>query len=257
MVAHPWDLRRDPIGPVLDAARPDVVFHLAGTVDPRRDPDLYPLLLADVAATDQLARACLTQDLRLVTTGTCEAYGDGPAPFVETQLAQPVSPYSATKLAASNWVLTLARTQGLRATVTRPFLTYGPGQRGDRLVPTALRAARDRRPFPMTAGTQTRELTYIDDTVRGLILAAAPAAEGHLVNLCGGAERSVLEWVRTIYRVAGAPLDLIQPGARPTRAGESVRFVGDPSKARALLGYAPTVPPEEGLRRCLAALGAA
>ena len=118
-----------------------------------------------VQLTERVAQACLQADVRLVHVGTCEEYGDGPCPFYEDQLPQPVSPYSTAKVAATLRVLALHRTRGLRVTVARPFLTYGPGQTGDRLIPAAIRAALGGTPFAMTEGRQTREVNYVEDTV--------------------------------------------------------------------------------------------
>ncbi len=254
--AHPCDLRDEAAWQAaLEASRPEVVLHLASPVVLDRDPDLWPRLEQGiVAVADRVARSCLARGIRLLVTGTCEVYGDGPAPFHEGQAARPVSPYGAAKLAASQWVLALARTAGLRATVVRPFLTYGPGMPRGRLVSDAVAAALAARPFPMTDGLQVREFTYVDDMAEGLLAAAAsPRAVGRLLNLGGGDLRSVRGVVRRIYELAGADPALVRPGALPRRPGEVDRFLGDHGAARALLGWRPAIDLEEGLARTVAA----
>ena len=249
--------RSGPTGPALRALittlRPQVVFHLGSPVDPDRDPQRFEEMQQGVlSTTDAVAQACLATQTRLVHVGTCEVYGDGPVPFHEAQALRPVSPYSAAKAAADLWVQTLSRTQGLQATIARPFLSYGPTQRSGALIPTAIAAALAGAPFPMTQGTQTRELNYVSDVAQALLLCAGPDALGQTLNLCCGQEHSVRQIVQRIYRLAQADPALVQVGALPQRAGESGRFFGDPSAIQAL-GYQPQVTLDEGLLACIAA----
>jgi nucleoside-diphosphate-sugar epimerase len=246
-----------PTGPALSALvttlRPQVVFHLGSPVNPDRAPQRFEEMQQGVlATTDAVARACLGTSTRLVHVGTCEVYGDGPTPFREDQALRPVSPYSAAKAAADLWVQTLMRTQGLKASIARPFLSYGPTQRSGALIPTAIAAALAGAPFPMTQGTQTRELNFISDMVQALLLTAGPEAVGQTLNLCCGQEHSVREIVERIYHLAEADPALVQVGALPHRAGESSRFYGDPSRIQAL-GYKAKVSLDQGLLACIAA----
>ncbi len=235
----------------LDLQGVDEVFHLASPVDPSRDADMVAMFEGVVQLTERVAQACLQADVRLVHVGTCEEYGDGPCPFYEDQLPQPVSPYSTAKVAATLRVLALHRTRGLRVTVARPFLTYGPGQTGDRLIPAAIRAALGGTPFAMTEGRQTREVNYVDDMVRGIALAAAPRAEGVLLNMGGGSEHGVRDLAATVFRLAGADPSLVKAGALPRRGGEVERFYGDHTRAGELLGHQPVVTLEAGLEETI------
>lgn len=250
VVPHRVDLTEpDRVEALVASLRPRVVLHLASPVVLARDPSRFPeLSRAILGVTDRLARSCLAAGARLIYAGTCEEYGDGEAPFREDQAARPVSPYSAAKAAASGWVRCLAATAGLEGVVVRPFLTFGPGQSGARLVPAAIDAALAGRPFPMTDGRQTREFNYVDDMARALTLAASRgAAVGEMLNLGGGEELSAVEMVERIYALCGADPALIRPGALPRRAGEVARFCGDHARARALLGYTPEFTTEQGL----------
>ncbi len=239
---------------VIHRVQPDLVVHLGAPVSLSREPaELGRLWTGIFDTTDAVARACLDRDIRLVVAGTCEEYGDGPAPFTESQAPRPVSPYSTAKAAATHWVICLARARGLRATVVRPFLTYGPGQRSRRLIPAAIDAALSGRPFPMTDGHQTREVNYVSDVVRGVLAARAPAAIGRVVNIGGGRELSVRAIASLVFAACGADPALIQLGALPRRGGEADRFVGDHTLARNLLAHAPRVSLEDGLARTIAA----
>jgi nucleoside-diphosphate-sugar epimerase len=184
----------------------------------------------------------------LVSVGTCESYGDHLAPFSETLEARPVSPYSALKSAASQWVLSLAAQEGLRATVARPFLTYGPGQPEGRLVPIAVARAIAGSPLEMTDGRQTREFNFVEDVARGLCAAAADVAVGRIVNIGGGPEIAVADLARKVFSMAGADPNLVRTSVHARRAGEVDRFVGEHSLARTLLGHTPRVSLDAGLQ---------
>jgi UDP-glucose 4-epimerase len=256
VVSHEADLSAPGMPEALvSSLLPSAVLHLASPVNLSRDPAGFPEMQRQVlGATDALARACLAAGARLLYVGTCEEYGDGPAPFSEDQAPRPVSPYSAAKAAASAWVHCMARTGGLQAVVARPFLTYGPEQRGGRLIPAAIDAALAGRAFPMTDGAQTREVNYVDDVARGLVAAAgAGRALGEVINIGGGEEIAVRALAERIFDRCGAPRALVKAGALPRRGGEVPRFVGDHRKARRLLGHAPQIGLDEGLDLTIAA----
>jgi nucleoside-diphosphate-sugar epimerase len=203
-------------------------------------------------ATVALAQAAVDLGVaRLVVTGTCEEYGHRPAPFAEDMAPAPLSPYSASKAASTQWLTMMHATRGLPAVVLRPFLVYGPGQSPPKLVPSALLAALAGRDFPMTSGRQGRELTYVDDVVEGLLRAAtAPGVEGQVINLGSGQEYRVVDIVARIFQLtdgAGRPL----PGALADRVGEMMHFRADTAKAERLLGWRATTSLDDGLARTL------
>jgi nucleoside-diphosphate-sugar epimerase len=253
---EPWPLDLADAGAVrrcLLAVRPGLVFHLGAPVDLDRDPSAFARLRPGILdATHNVAAACLPHGVRLVAAGTCEEYGAAEAPFSEATRPQPVSAYSCLKLAATEWLLALHRTAGLRVTAVRPFLTYGPGQPPGRLVPSAVAAALTGQPFALTDGRQTREVNFADDMVESLLLAARPEAEGRLLNLGGGPEVPVRDLVARIFDLVGADAALVRVGALPRREGEVARFCGDHRAARALLGDLSRVDLDEGLRRTIA-----
>ena len=241
---------------IVDAARPEIVFHLAARIDLRREPAAAPALDAvNTAGTVRLANALLAAGgplTRFVQVGTCEVYGGCEVPFVETQQEQPVSPYSASKLAASRHVLMLQRTVGFPAVVVRPFLTYGPGQRRRSLVTSVLRAALAGGPLQLTGGEQTRELNHVADIVRGLVAASVqPGVEGEVFNLGCGEPHTVRSLVERMLALSGGDTSP-EFGALPYRDGEVWRFHCDPAKARETLGWEPRVGLDEGLSGTIA-----
>jgi nucleoside-diphosphate-sugar epimerase len=232
----------------------DCVFHLASAVDVSRDLAAIDLQVGSTQmAAIHVARACLAHDVgRLVHVGTCEEYGNGPAPFRETQDPSPVSPYSAAKVAASAFVRMLCASFGLRAVIVRPFLTYGPEQESNLLIPALIRSALAGRDFPMTGGEQTREFNYVDDIVDGFLRAAeAPSIDGLVINLGCAEPRRIRDVAALVLDLMGNPVHA-EIGKLPYRPGETWEFYCDNTRARELLGWKPAVALEDGLRRTIA-----
>lgn len=239
---------------LIAAARPERVYHLASAVDVRRDLTLVePQIRATQMAAIYVARACLEHGVgRLVHVGTCEEYGNGPAPFAETQNPAPVSPYSAAKAAATAFVRMLCASFALPAVIVRPFLTYGPGQGTNQMIPALIHSALEGRDFPMTGGEQTREFNYVDDIVDGLLRAGdTPGVEGEIFNLGCGEPRQIREVALRALELMGNPVRA-ELGKLPYRPGETWEFYCSNSKARERLGYRSAVPLDEGLQRTIA-----
>lgn len=211
------------------------------------------MLAANLNATVALAEAAATAGVqRFVFTGTCEEYGQQTPPFSETMPATPISPYSASKAAATLWLKMLYDTHGFPAVILRPFLVYGPGQAPPKLIPSACLAALEGRDFRMTSGRQHRELTYVGDVVDGIVRAAtSPMATGQILNLGAGIEHRVIDLVRKIYTLVdgkGHP----RPGALPDRPNDMQHFCADTTRAHEILGWTARTSLTDGLRQTLA-----
>ncbi len=238
----------DDAAELIGRLRPRYILHLAAPVQVDRRLDLYDRLRRGILdATVAVCRSALDVGARLVVAGTCEEYGDNPAPFAEDQPAAPVSPYSAMKAAATDWTLMAARVAGLDATVVRPFRAYGPYDRSS-VIAAAMEAALAGRPFPMTDGAQIREWNEVYALAEGLLWALVdPRCRGALLNLGGGPQASVRSVVEQVFALCEADPALIGVGALPRRAGEVPLFCADPRRASALWGPLPNPPLDQGL----------
>jgi UDP-glucose 4-epimerase len=108
-----------------------------------------------------------------------------------------------------------------------------------------------RAPVVYGDGTQTRDFTYVDDTVSGLVAAGeCDALVGDVVNLARGREASILRVAELLSGLTGREGCAPQREAR--RPGDVQRHCADVAKARRLFGFAPRVELEEGLARTLA-----
>lgn len=236
----------------IGEAQPDFLVNLAAPVDVRRDPDLRPRMNQVILEGLQNVLAAMTElpgRPLLLQCGTCEEYGLIDAPFSEgSEPGAPVSPYAEAKLSATRAALA----SEVRVVVARPFLTYGPGQRGTGLLPSAIRAALAGEQFEMTQGTHTREFNFVDDIALDLAeLLLCPSAEGRVVNLGCGVERQVVEVARLAWQLAGGNPSGLLVGTKPSRPGDIPRLFADVSRARTLLGARPRIPLEDGLKKTI------
>ena len=162
-------------------------------------------------------------------------------------MLEPSSPYGITKLAAEKLVLAHVALHGLPATIIRYFSIYGPRQRPDMAYHKFIEAMLDRRPITVYGdGEQTRSNTFIDDAVNGTMLALERGAVGGIYNIGGGRTISLKDAIALIASHLGVEPIIEWEPARP---GDQRHTSADISRARAALGYAPTIEPAEGLAR--------
>lgn len=238
----------------VDAIKPDFVFNLAAMVNVARDAKLAPKLFAvNTQGPIHLVNACAEHGFEsFVHIGTCEEYGDNPTPFHEDQVPNPVSPYSASKVAATYFFRMLHKTQQLPVTVCRPFLTYGPHLKNRMLTTMLIKKGIEGGSLDMTPAEQTRELNYVEDIVSGFVSAAkTPEADGEIINIGCGEEVKIADVAKMMMELFEGSLQ-VNLGALPYRAGETWHFYCSNEKAKRLLGYAPKVGLREGLERTIA-----
>lgn len=232
---------------------PDKAFHLASLVNVSRDMSLTDgMFRVNISGTVNFMSGLKGSDCdAIVNTGTCEEYGDNPAPFREKDLPSPVSPYSASKAAATFYCRMLHRSFRMPIATARPFLTYGPGQVNNMFIPSLIESALKGRDFEMTKGDQTREFNYVSDIVDGFIrMGSSAEAMGRIINIGCGKDHRIIDVARKIIYMTGSGSRL-KTGKLSYREGEVSRFYCDNALARKLLGWKPRVSMDEGLRRTI------
>jgi dTDP-glucose 4,6-dehydratase len=239
----------------------DVVYHLAALASPidyLRQP-LHSLKVGSYGTHNALGLAKFKR-ARFLLASTSEVYGDPqvhPQPEVYWGNVNPVGPrgvYDEAKRYAEAMTMAYHSQQGVDTCIARIFNTYGPKMRSHdgRAIPTFIRQALDSEPLTVFgSGSQTRSFCYVDDLIRGLVL-LAESGEHMPVNLGNPGEFTIQELAETVLRVTGSRSEIVfealpidDPQIRQpdiTRAGE-------------ILGWAPQIDLEEGLRRMLVAMG--
>jgi nucleoside-diphosphate-sugar epimerase len=192
---------------------------------------------------------------RLVYAGSSSAYGNTPTlPKREDMPANPLSPYALQKLVAEQYCQMFTRLYGFETVTTRYFNVFGPRQDPGSpysgvisLFSSAL--LEGRQPTIYGDGEQTRDFTYVTNVVDGVLRACeAPKASGEVINVACGTRISLNELLRVMNTIVGTT---IEPIYKETRAGDVKDSQADITKAKALLGYEPIVPIEEGLKHTI------
>ena len=209
---------------------------------------------ANVEATHELLLAARDAGVRrVVLASSSSVYGESETlPKHEALRPAPLSPYALHKLIGEQYADLFSRLYGLDTVSLRFFNVFGPRQSPDSqysgvisLFTAALLAGR--APTIYGDGEQTRDFTYVADVARGVLLAcAAPSASGRAVNLARGGRLSVNALYAALQRATGAS---VAAHYADPRQGDVRHSQAEVSLARELLGFAPVVQVEEGLRR--------
>lgn len=185
--------------------------------------------------------------LRFVQLGSSDEYGSAPAPQREDARESPASPYALAKLAATQFLQMLWRTERYPAVALRLFLTYGPGQAANRFLPQVIRGCLEGRTFPVSEGTQRRDFCHVADIAQGILRAlSAPEACGEVINLASGNPVTIRSTIEQVQRLVGRGTPAF--GQVPYRPGENEALHADISKARVLLQWQPRIAFAEGLQ---------
>ncbi len=241
---------------LVKEVQPQIVFHLGALLGAERSYEFAERAIAtNVLGTHNLLSSLgtyCTQLERIVLMGTSEEYGSGKnIPFTEDQPMKPVSPYSASKAAATQFALLYYELFQLPVVILRPFIIYGPGQSPKMMIPELIKYGIEGKDFEMTKGEQTRDFLYVDDLIESLLLAAtSPDAVGEIINVCSGTERSIREVAELVHRLMNSKMKLLI-GSRPYRENEVWRLYGSNDKAKKLLGWQPNISFKDGLMKTI------
>jgi UDP-glucose 4-epimerase len=177
----------------------DVVIHMA--ISCLRTSLSHPLSSHDINAGGTLSVLMAAREAgveRFVYVSSSEVYGTAQTvPMSESHPCHPTTVYGASKLAGELYALAYFRTYGLPVSVVRPFNTYGPrepyaGARAEVIPRFALQLEAGRSPVVYGDGSQTRDFTFVADTVNGIASAAAcDELVGDVVNIAYGGEASI------------------------------------------------------------------
>src|SRR6187401_1423703 len=235
----------------------DYVLHWASPASPI-DYLLLPIPTLKVGAlgTHKALGLALAKGARFVLASTSEVYGD---PLEHPQKesywgnVNPVGPrgvYDEAKRFAEAMTTAYHRYHGLDAKIVRIFNTYGPRMRinDGRAVPTFIaQALRGEDVTVFGDGNQTRSFTYITDLVDGIIRLMLSDVNDP-VNIGNPRETTIEEIARTIVRMTGSKSQLVY---KELPVDDPKVRQPDITRARALLGWEPKVPLEEGLEHTI------
>jgi UDP-glucuronate 4-epimerase len=229
----------------------DLVVHLAAKAGVRpsieKPREYYDV---NVMGTNVLLEAMRRFAVKkLLFASSSSVYGNNKKiPFSELDVVDfPISPYAATKKACELMCYTYHHLYGIDCYCFRFFTVYGPRQRPEMAISKFTESILKGDAIELFAGgTSSRDYTYIDDIVNGIVAGVEQVKGYQIINLGGASPINLLELVSLIEKISNKKAHFI---LSPTQGGDVDQTYADLEKARRLLNYRVTVSIEQGLTK--------
>lgn len=238
----------------------DYVIHLAAMLGVKRtEMKRLDTLNVNILGTINILDECIKEKIKkVVFTSSSEVYGDQTKiPISEENHLHPKSIYAVTKLAGEEYIRAYKDRYGLEYTIVRFFNVYGPRQVAEFVMPRFIRWTLDNEPPKIYGnGDQIRSFCYVDDIVKGTILALINKnANSEIINI--GNDKEPISIRDLAYKVISLAQKELEPeyldidNSDRTAEREILRRIPDISKARQVLGYEPDVPLSVGILKVM------
>jgi len=232
---------------ILSQTKPEIIIHLAARAGVRLsllNPELY--WQVNVQGTKNLlARARKHKIKQFIFASSSSVYGNQTKiPFSETdKLVKPLSPYAETKLEAE----ALCQQYNFPVTVLRFFTVYGPKGRPD-MAPYLFtkQILEDQTIVRFGDGSTSRDYTYVDDIVEGIIKAINQPLAFEIINLGNNQPVKLNDFIKTIEKITKRKAKIME---KPIHPADVRQTYADITKAKKLLNWQPKTDLETGMRR--------
>jgi UDP-glucose 4-epimerase len=174
--------------------------------------------------------------------------GDATPPVHEDMPARPLAPYGASKLAGEGYCSAYAASYGVPTVALRFSNVYGPwSYQKASVVAAFFKRLQAGEPLVIYGdGRQTRDFLFVEDLCAAVVAAVARECNGQVFHIAAGVETEIGDLARRMLAVTRSHVPIEH---RPARPGEVLRNSARIDRARAVLGYDPSTPLDEGLRR--------
>ena len=233
------------------------IFHLAALPSVPRSIE-NPLASHQVNLTGTLNVLLAARDnsiKKVVYSSSSSVYGDTPTlPKREDMPPNPQSPYAVSKVASEYYCHVFYQVYGLPTVSLRYFNVYGPRYEPNSpyaaVIPRFIKMVTEGRPPVIFGdGEQTRDFTFIKDTVEAIVIAAESSATG-IFNVGSGERLSINHLAELVINLVG---NTVKPTHCKPRPGDISHSLADISRIKAL-GYEPKYNTEKGLKETIASL---
>jgi nucleoside-diphosphate-sugar epimerase len=235
----------------------DMVFHLAAVVgvEETQDEPVNLLNVEVVGTSNVIAQAANNKVKRFVFASSSEVYGDSNNPMIEEGPFNPKSTYALTKLIGEHFCKAYYQKYGLEYTALRYFNSYGPRQ-DERFVLSRFvnRAIKGKELFIYGDGKQTRDFTFVEDSVHMTLLAGImDAGINQIFNFGTGRAVSINELADKVLtlldRKGEVKVSYVDYDRRRSREIEVFNRLANVDLAEKLLQYHPVTALESGIEK--------
>ena len=268
--AERWNVPNDPKvtfvqGSILDdevlksvfSEKPSYVFHLAALFANQNSIDHAEtdLMVNGLGILKVLQYSHLAEVEKFVFSSSgCSVYGSqAPLPLREDFVSLHLdTPYQITKLLGELYCNFFHNYHGLPVAIGRLFNVYGPGEipgKYRNVTPNFIYWALHDQPLPvMGTGEETRDFTFVEDAVDGLLLAGViPEAVGEAINIASETETKIIDLANTINELTGNKKGVKFVERR--KWDKIVRRRASIAKARKMLGYEPKTARKQAIKK--------
>ena len=234
--------------------QPEIIFHLAGIIDTGLSKEVINKVFSfNLEVTKNLLLALNTYDYELfINTGSGNEYGNTEPPFREIDRENPISPYSAAKIAQTYFCNMVSNVYDKPIITVRPFLIYGPKQISRSLIPSLIYSGIEKKSLSLTPCEQTRDFIFIEDVVDAFISLAQNfnrVKNLGIFNVGSGKGTKILKTVNIIEKIIKNTNFLV--GKKPYRPGETMLHYASIDKIKNAINWSPKWSIEKGIKATL------
>jgi len=242
-------LNKEKINEIFSSQKINIIIHLAARAGVR--PSLSNALLyeaVNVQGTINLLEACKDYGIKkFIFASSSSVYGDNKkVPFSEDDnVDNPVSPYAATKKSGELICYTYHHLYDISILCFRLFTVYGPRQRPEMAIHKFTRHILEEKPIEVFGdGTSSRDYTYIDDIISGIISSLDKINGYEIINLGNSKPINLLKLIDLIEKEINCKAVIKYADTQP---GDVFTTYADIRKAKKMLKYQPEISIEEGI----------
>lgn len=233
--------------------KPDIVYHFATYGFHPLQKNINAMIKTNIIGTINLIRALNENDQidKFVNMGSFFEYGPKTNAIKENQCPNPVSPYSITKVAQTQFAKYFSTKNNFPIVTLRLFYPYGMYEQPGRLVSDIMIAAVQQKTLHLTSPNSRRDFIFIHDVINALLnVTKTPKINGEIFNIGGGKEYSIGEIVNLVQKIIHHDLKISYDNKKQRefdkRGGKGFANL---EKTKKILHWKPTYSIKQGLSK--------
>ena len=233
---------------IIKEISPDYVFNVSGYIN--HSPffkEGFDVIKNHYISTLNLINALGQINIKsYIHTGSSDEYGNLSSPQFEKLQENPMTPYSASKVAITHTLKAITHSDNFPATILKLFIVYGPHQGQGRLIPDVIQTLLEGNEIRVSSGDQKRDFCYIGDIIDAFKLSAVTKeAIGQSINIGSGSSIPVVDIVKKIESKVGSGKVIY--GGKKIRDHENLDLYPDISLAKRILEWQPSTDIDKGI----------
>ncbi len=205
----------DNLAAFFEKEKPDIIINLASFGNHSNQDNPAMTVFANIIGTFNMLYASVKLPYtKFVQFGSSSEYGKKDFAMKESDIADPLTFYGASKLGATHLAKAFAKQYNKPIIIVRPFSVYGEGEASFRFIPTAIRSLLNDTEMQLDPNS-VHDWIYVEDFVSGMMLAIENAKNGEIVNIGTGREVSNQYVINALQNVTGKTLKTKPMDKRP------------------------------------------